>query len=121
VKFDVNWNVAHFAQDFQDSFQETMEILGMKFTQAISSNIWDWPDGGTRDIVDTGQLRDSQQLIYTGPINAQFNWTAEYAAAVHQGATFKNGRVMRGRPWTEYTMNNFDVLETFSTIFRSKQ
>ena len=53
-----------YGGDIDKAFKETCMILGQKFTQQISAPIWNWTDGGTRDIVDTGALRASQQLEF---------------------------------------------------------
>jgi hypothetical protein len=50
--------------DLEQAFTETAYLLGREFTQAISEPSWQWTDG-SRDIVDTGQLRASQQLDFT--------------------------------------------------------
>lgn len=51
--------------DLEKAFTETSYLLGMQFTKAISDPSWQWTDGGDRDIVDTGQLRASQQMEIT--------------------------------------------------------
>jgi hypothetical protein len=48
--------------DLEQAFTETAYLLGREFTQAISDPSWQWTDGNDRDIVDTGQLRASQQM-----------------------------------------------------------
>lgn len=55
-----------FAQtgDAEKAFKDTCFLLGRQFTQAITSTHWQWPDGGSRDIVDTGTLRASQRLEF---------------------------------------------------------
>lgn len=99
------------------AFTEAMELLGRKFTEAITSPVWRWDDGSTRDIVDKGQLRDSQELVYPKRHVAEFQWNVEYAAAVHEGARLKNGTQLPSRRWTEYAFNNFDVLEVLAVLF----
>lgn len=117
--FRIDWNVPRIVRNVEQAFQETAELLGVKFTQTITSNIWNWTDGSTRDIVDTGQLRDSQTLDWQGRHTAIFSWNTSYAAAVHHGAVLRNGGSMPARPWTTFGMNEFDVLGTFIRIYRS--
>lgn len=50
--------------DVEQAFREACLLLGRAFTQAISSPTWQWTDGENRDIVDTGQLRQSQNLDF---------------------------------------------------------
>ena len=74
--------------------------LDVEFTNEISDTKWDWPrQPSPRDIVDTGRLRASQQRT-DSPDGVQWSWGVDYAAQVHEGATFKNGLQTPARPWT---------------------
>ncbi|HEY9697007.1 MAG TPA: hypothetical protein V6D10_07075 [Trichocoleus sp.] len=91
------------------AFQETAFQLGREFTRVISEpRQWDgWK--GSRDIVDLGQLRSSQQVVFTNPLEAVFSWNTEYASAVHEGYTLRNGKTIAGRPWTTIAAQDFDI------------
>jgi hypothetical protein len=91
------------------AFVETAFQLGREFTRVISEpRQWDgWK--GSRDIVDLGQLRSSQQVVFTKPLEAVFSWNTEYAAAVHEGYTLRNGKTIAGRPWTTTAAQEFNV------------
>lgn len=118
MTFDQN-RIAEIQAALEQSFLESMELLGRKFTQTITSNIWDWPSGQSpRDIVDQGRLRDSQDLSFPELNVAEFTWNVEYAAAVHEGAKFKNGTTLPPRRWTEYAINEFDLEAVFTTLFQ---
>lgn len=94
----------------QRAFRETTFLVGREFTKSISSNIWDWPNGQSpRDIVDDGQLRGSQLLVFIGPTEAEFSWNTDYAFYVHQGYTLKNGVEMPARPWTTHGLGQIDI------------
>lgn len=81
-----------------------------ELTRHITEPKWDWPRGETpRDIVDTGDLRKSQQMAIDsrpGVMETKYRWTVPYAAPVHDGAVFKatgsdgQPRTMTARPWT---------------------
>jgi hypothetical protein len=99
------------------AFKETAFLLGREFTKSISSNIWDWPSGQSpRDVVDQGQLRGSQLLVFLSPFEAEFSWNTEYAYYVHEGYTLANGTVLPARDWTRHGQENFDVLATMTTL-----
>ncbi|XHX80949.1 MAG: hypothetical protein RBJ76_13755 [Stenomitos frigidus ULC029] len=63
-----------YGGDSDRAFRETCELLGVKFRTLITSAVWQWGGltrrkdgttaGTTRDIVDTGRLRDSQHLDF---------------------------------------------------------
>lgn len=99
------------------AFKETAFLLGRQFTQVITEpRTWDGFNG-VRDIVDTGQLRSSQQLVFTQPLEAVFSWPVEYASAVHDGYTLRGGREVKGRPWTTIALQEFDVQATFGALY----
>lgn len=105
------------------------ELTG-RYKEAMSSNVWSWPrqskrgiSGGTlsevarnwnaasyntpqsRNIWDSGDLARSMNFNVSG-LKAEWVWTADYAAWVHDGARIhpfgnKNKTVeLPGRPWT---------------------
>lgn len=103
----------------QRAFSETAFLLGREFTRVISEpRTWDGFEG-KRDIVDTGVLRASQQLVFPSPFTAVYSWPVEYAAYVHEGYTLRNGRELKGRPWTEIAQVEFDVEATFAERYRA--
>jgi hypothetical protein len=79
-------------------------------TRHITEPKWPWPNGESpRDIVDIGDLRNSQQMSIDsrpGVMETKYRYSAPHAPAVHDGAVFKatdaNGqpRTMPARPWT---------------------
>jgi hypothetical protein len=81
-----------------------------ELTRHITEPKWPWPRGeNPRDIVDTGDLRKSQEMAINsrpGVMETKFRWTAPYAAAVHDGAVYKETdsegqpRTRPARPWT---------------------
>lgn len=99
------------------AFEETVEAYGDECRTAIESPIWKWDGytlrkngdfvGSPRDIVDTGELRDSQQEPEFEGDTATIEWTAEHAGNVHEGID-SNGNPMPARPWTEEAARNTD-------------
>jgi hypothetical protein len=93
-----------------EAWDDLSAYMGRRFTAEITAEKWDWPrDPSPRDIVDTGNLRRSLRI--TRGVNQRqpetyFDWTAPYAAMVHDGAVFRatdadgNARSMTARPWT---------------------
>lgn len=62
--------------DITETFVNYSYSLSFEFTEAIEAPIWDWPRktwrangevvGSPRNIVDTGALRDSQEIEFYG-------------------------------------------------------
>ena len=98
--------------------QKLVERLSVEYTNEISSSKWDWIDGQTRDIVDTGRLRASQTYRQVTPDKYEFSWPVEYATQVHEGAQLKGGGEWPARPWTRTALENVDSKKYFETILR---
>lgn len=111
--YTLKLNVNQFNDDVEQAFKDTAFLLGREFTRVITQpRNWDGFEG-PRDIVDRGQLRSSQQLIFTGPLEALYTWPVEYAEPVHDGYTLRDGRRIKGRPWTQVAISEFDVQKAF--------
>lgn len=103
----------------EQAFHESLELFGRKLTEAITDNVWQWPTGDTpRDIVEQGGLRDSQSLSFPNQFSAEFSYSVDYAAAVHEGATLKNGTTLPPRRWTDKAFDDFNLLDAFSKLFQ---
>lgn len=91
-----------------EAWDDLSAYMGRKFTDQIRAEEWLWPrPPSPRDIVDTGNLRDSLLIERKeNQLLTEFHWTAPYAAFVHDGAVFKrpdtngNLRSFPARPWT---------------------
>jgi hypothetical protein len=106
-----------------EAWDDFSAYLGRRFTAEITAEKWDWPrDPSPRDIVDTGNLRRSLRI--TRGVNPQqletyFDWTAPYAATVHDGAVFRatdaegNARTMTARPWTRPVLYDRETLTRY--------
>lgn len=137
----------------QQAFEETAAILDGRFTAAMSSAVWDWPrpskrgvggstlsevasnwkrakynTGSPRDIIDSGDLVGSKNYNISG-LSAEWVWTSEYAAFVHEGARIqpwnnKNARqvTLPARPWTTAVLSggnsNIEVFDVASEVAR---
>mgnify|MGYP003335152253 FL=1 len=98
--------------------QQLVNRLSAEYTSEISSDKWDWVDGSTRDIVDTGRLRASQTVRRVSDTEFEFSWPVEYAAQVHEGTKLKGGGEWPARPWTRTALENVDAKSYFETILR---
>lgn len=114
----VTINASKLSRAADEAFRETCFLLGAELTKVISE-----PgafDGFPGDIVDTGQLRASQDLQFVGGSEARFSWSTDYALYVHEGYTLRNGRSQPGRPWTKLANQRLDSQKVFQTLLREK-
>jgi len=89
---------------------DTVVAADDAFKGAIAQERYDWPNltqrrngqvaGSPRNIVDLGNLLNSQAYQQVAPLEYSFSWSAPYAAINHEGGQFKNGRRFTARPWT---------------------
>ena len=77
------------------SIPDVRELLD----NAMESPVWQWTTD-TRDIIDTGRLRDSLQIKMNG-FGLLVSYNTPYAAIVHYGGVKRNGGIYPARPWAE--------------------
>jgi hypothetical protein len=91
------------------AWKDTAQELDGAFRQAITSPLYEWPRptprsngqiaGSPRDIVDRGELRDSQKNSIRD-FEGNWVWNAPHSIIVHEGATLRSGTVLPPRRWT---------------------
>ena len=123
---------ATLQQAAEKAFQQTAAELDGRFADAITGRNWDWPrqskrgvsgislaekaknyerakynTNAPRSIVDSGDLAGSRRFSKS-KLSADWSWTIDYAAAVHDGARIqpwgnKNAATVElpARPWTD--------------------
>ena len=77
------------------SIPEVAQLLN----SAMESPVWQWTTD-TRDIIDTGRLRDSLQIRMNG-FGLIVSYSTPYAGIVHYGGVKRNGGIYPARPWAE--------------------
>ena len=118
--FEVRFNTTQLVAAAESVWPDANMVLGRQFQQRITANQWPWPtDPSPRDIVDTGQLRDSYTPIPMPPNMYEHSWDTEYAMAVHEGAVRGDGGSMPGRPWVRVTLRDFDFAKAFGKLAQS--
>ena len=105
--------------------------IGDEFQEQIEARSWYWPNttkrkngkraGNPRDIVDTGELRDSQEgpTVAEGGLAQGFKWTAEHAALVRDGYITSAGRQIFGRNWIKTAMQAIPFAQFIARRMRS--
>ena len=77
------------------SIPDVRELLN----NAMESPVWEWTTD-TRDIIDTGRLRDSLQ-IRMNDFGLIVSYSTPYAGIVHYGGVSRSGGIYPARPWAE--------------------
>lgn len=106
----------------KEAWERFSAHVDSELTRHITEPKWNWPRGESpRDIVDTGDLRKSQEMAIDprpGVMVTKYRWTVPYAPAVHDGAVFKatdaegNPKTLTARPWTRELLKDRQRLQT---------
>jgi hypothetical protein len=120
--------IAKLNEKLTQAFQETVEVYAEQCKAEIQDPKWEWPRqtkrsngevvGSPRDILDTGELLESQQdPIFSEDGNAAtIVWTADHAGVVHEGEAGTDRTIKPARPWTETAAEAVD----FEQVFQEK-
>ena len=110
------------------------QSLGSALKGAMKSS-WAWPRGGSRDIVETGRLMNSQRLVVKhsqtkSVLSVQYS--SPYAALMYYGGMIqpygdRNAAsvLIPGRPWVEAVINGthgqtkFDLASPYNAAFKN--
>jgi len=118
------------------------ELFGA-FQRSFTAKAWDWPrdlptrklkgatlaekirsyeagegvsGGSPRNLIDVGNLRQTGSFQMRGKYQARFTWSADYATAVHEGASIypwgnRQARrvILPARPWTRAVLGTENV------------
>lgn len=117
----IEWNPEQIHVAVFEAFDDTILLLEREFIKEIVAEKWSWPTAPTkRDIVDQSGLKDSTKPIKISSTVVEFHWTVDYALAVHNGATFRDGTVFPARPWTKEPLEKAQEMfnESFKRIMR---
>ncbi len=118
---DLQWN-DNLVDDLAEPFYQANEVFGRAFQAEITRRKWSWPRPPLeRDIVDTGNLRQSyagERARERGDPAFDHAWNTEYAMAVHEGAVFKNGTKFPARPWTKKPLDDGTLEKAFEALAR---
>lgn len=111
-----------FPYEARKAFKETLQIIANDLWAALDENMeaeaWGW-NGDTRDIVDTGALRDSGRVYLDGD-DIVITYSEDYAAIVHFGGYVQSGFApdaqifYPARPWIEATLTGNGPVPKFN-------
>lgn len=94
----------------KSAIRAVAKALETALNEAMGDPVWQWSEG-TRDIVDTGKLRDSLKVYIDSDLDIHILYNEDYAAIVHYGGYFSpygNPSIKEyypGRPWVDAVLN----------------
>jgi len=116
----LDWQGDEIPGELGKAFYRANEVLGRAFQSEVTASKWQWPNPPSpRDIVDTGNLRQSysgERTRERGDPAFDHAWNVEYAMAVHEGAVLKNGTKLPARPWTEKPLDTGVLERAFDAL-----
>jgi len=113
--------IKKFPYEARKAYKLALEVtandLAASLDEAMESSVWRWNDD-TRDIIDTGDLRDSQK-VEVDENGIIIRYREEYAAIVHYGGYIESGLnpavliYYPARPWIEAVLTGNGPVEKF--------
>jgi hypothetical protein len=93
------------------AYRDTAIAVDAAFTAAIEGDYYEHPGltkrlngttvGSPRNLVDRGDLRNSQSMTAIGPGEMEFAWMAPHAAVNYFGRRLVSGKLIPPKPWVE--------------------
>ena len=106
VRADFELAVKEYAKQNTAVFNQPLQWdQGFGTTRRLNGEI---VSGSFRNIVDLGDLRDSQKLTKLSPDAFSLTWTSDYAKYVYFGFITSAGNFVPGRPWASVAETNTD-------------
>ncbi len=118
---EINVNFARIESAIDEGCQAAAKQVYDAVYDAIADPVYAWPIGESpRDIIDTGELQNSQRYQEDGYASYVFSWDVPYAHAVFTGYVTKSGSIMPARNPVDlaFAKNNFSTI--FVESIRSK-
>jgi hypothetical protein len=143
VKVDSGDLARRAEQAAERAIEVVMGELYAAFQQSFTAKAWDWPEdlptrklrganlrekarsyhagegvraGNPRNLIDFGNLRQTGSFQLKGKYQATFQWSADYATAVHEGAAIypwgnrhATRVILPARPWTRAVLGQEQV------------
>ena len=128
----INWNLGN--QLAIESFDEMVGEFAQEINFQIEDTKWTWPRetvrkngsvvGSPRDIVDTGELKNSQFIEDVSDVYKVIGYTADHAALVHEGYQIErnDGTVtdVPARRFIDTAIEDYNPIEAYSEILKEK-
>jgi hypothetical protein len=128
----INWNLGKDLAT--EAFGEMVGEFAQEINFQIEDTKWNWPRetvrknggvvGSPRDIVDKGELKNSQFIEDVSDVYKVIGYTADHAALVHEGYQIErnDGTVtdVPARPFIDTAIEDYNPIEAYSEILKEK-
>jgi len=104
------------------AFDKTAQDFAIAQQEQMDAEVYDWPRtterssgevvSSPRDIVDTGELKESLEVSEVSRFQYEYYYPPDYAAIVHEGGKTASGREYPARPWIEDSAIAMDIQQT---------
>jgi hypothetical protein len=128
----LNWNLGKDLAT--EAFGEMVSEFAQEINFQVEDSKWNWPRetvrkngsvvGSPRNIVDTGELKNSQFIEDFSDTYKVIGYTADHAALVHEGYQIErnDGTVtdVPARPFIDTAIEDYNPIEAYSEILKEK-
>jgi hypothetical protein len=128
----INWNLGKDLAT--EAFGEVVGEFAQEINFQVEDSKWNWPRetvrknggvvGSPRNIVDTGELKNSQFIEDVSDVYKVIGYTADHAALVHEGYQIErdDGTVtdVPARPFIDTAVKDYNPIEAYSEILKEK-
>ena len=128
----INWNLGKDLAT--EAFGEVVGEFAQEINFQVEDSKWNWPRetvrknggvvGSPRNIVDTGELKNSQFIEDVSDVYKVIGYTADHAALVHEGYQIErnDGTVtdVPARPFIDTAIEDYNPIEAYSEILKEK-
>lgn len=123
-------NIDRLERLINRAFKETVDEFVSELSRQLEAVKWSWDGtitvrrsgqvvGSPRDIIDTGALRNSLNVIERDPKFYELIYDRIYAELVHEGYRTSTGRQKPPRPWVETAVSELDLKAVFISKLRA--
>ena len=113
-----------------DAIAVVVQEFSVALRDSFDAAIYFWPNetvrstgeiaSSPRNVIDTGQLQDSQAVKQITLKRWEIAWEVAYAAIVLLGFQGVGGNSQPGRDWIGYALSNIDLRQVFSEEVRAR-
>lgn len=115
------------------AFDKLCDYFEQELTRQIEEEKWEWPNktlresgelaGTIRNIIDSGDLRDSLKTYILSPTHRNFVYNSEYADLVHNGGVVETQAGKKDYParsWITTAVDEGDLREKFAEFLEKE-
>ena len=128
LKYTAKLNTDVVTRPAKKTFNSYAKRLNDQFLLEFTAPKWSWPGftlrqngsraGPRRNIIDTGELINSQKFQMRGATTAIYQWNTPYATLVLRGFKHTNGMTYPSRDWVNSGIKALPAAQYISKALR---